>query len=114
MRSRSAQGVHPNGRRSRRIYGTIFKRPAQLTPRICARTCLRTRRSIDRRVGGTDGDGGVERMASQDEVPSTESIVGTTFMGRVSIGLKLAKDAIVPEIEGRRYRENTSHRRRRT
>lgn len=98
--------VHPNDPGLEGIYGTIFTAPAHLPDAHLRNVTIFADAEVDRSPCGT-GTAAVMAVLNDmglllDDVPFIhESIVGTTFKGRVvervEVGEKLA---IVPEIEG--------------
>src|SRR4051812_45366048 len=98
--------VHPNDPGLEGIYGTIFTAPAQLPEAHLRNVTIFADAEVDRSPCGT-GTAAVMAVLNDmglllDDVPFVhESIVGTTFRGRVVERLELGeKSAIVPEIEG--------------
>ena len=98
--------VHPTDAGLEGIYGTIFTAPAQLSDANLRNVTIFADAEVDRSPCGT-GTAAVMAVLNEmglllDDVPFVhESIVGTTFRGRVvghvSVG---ERPAIVPEIEG--------------
>jgi proline racemase len=98
--------VHPNDPGLEGIYGTIFTAPAHLPDAHLRNVTIFADAEVDRSPCGT-GTAAVMAVLNDmglllDDVPFVhESIVGTTFRGRVvdrvEIGERLA---IIPEIEG--------------
>ena len=98
--------VHPNDAGLEGIYGTIFTAPAQLPDAHLRNVTIFADAEVDRSPCGT-GTAAVMAVLNDmglllDDVPFVhESIVGTTFRGRVVDRLMVGeKEAIVPEIEG--------------
>ena len=98
--------VHPNDPGLEGIYGTIFTAPAQLPDAHLRNVTIFADAEVDRSPCGT-GTAAVMAVLNDmglllDDVPFVhESIVGTTFRGRVIEHLVVGdKTAIVPEIEG--------------
>ena len=98
--------VHPNDPDLEGIYGTIFTAPAQLADAHLRNVTIFADAEVDRSPCGT---GTAAVMAVLDEmgllaqdVPFVhESIVGTTFSGRVVERVRVGeRSAIVPEIQG--------------
>ncbi len=98
--------VHPNDAGLEGIYGTIFTAPAQLPNAHLRNVTIFADAEVDRSPCGT---GTAAVMAVLEEmgllardVPFVhESIVGTTFSGRVVERVQVGERwAIVPEIEG--------------
>lgn len=98
--------VHPNDAGLEGIYGTIFTAPAQSAEAHLRNVTVFADAEVDRSPCGT-GTAAVMAVLNDmglllDEVPFVhESIVGTTFKGRVIDRVEVGeKTAIVPEIEG--------------
>ncbi|HUQ89668.1 MAG TPA: proline racemase family protein, partial [Vicinamibacterales bacterium] len=98
--------VHPNDSGLEGIYGTIFTAPAQLADAHLRNVTIFADAEVDRSPCGT-GTAAVMAVLNDmglllDDVPFVhESIVGTTFKGRVVDRVEIGdKTAIVPEIEG--------------
>ena len=98
--------VHPTDSGLEGIYGTIFTAPAQLHDAHLRNVTVFADAEVDRSPCGT-GTAAVMAVLNDmglllDDVPFVhESIVGTTFKGRVVDRLEVGeKPAIVPEIEG--------------
>ena len=98
--------VHPNDAGLEGIYGTIFTAPAQLPDAHLRNVTVFADAEVDRSPCGT-GTAAVMAVLNDmglllDDVPFVhESIVGTTFRGRVIEHLQVGeRTAIVPEIEG--------------
>lgn len=98
--------VHPNDAGLEGIYGTIFTAPAQLADAHLRNVTIFADAEVDRSPCGT-GTAAVMAVLNDmglllDDVPFVhESIVGTTFRGRVVDRVEVGeKIAIVPEIEG--------------
>jgi proline racemase len=98
--------VHPNDAGLEGIYGTIFTAPAQHADAHLRNVTIFADAEVDRSPCGT-GTAAVMAVLNDmglllDDVPFVhESIVGTTFRGRVVDRLEVGeKSAIVPEIEG--------------
>jgi proline racemase len=98
--------VHPNDAGLEGIYGTIFTAPAQLADAHLRNVTIFADAEVDRSPCGT-GTAAVMAVLNDmglllDDVPFVhESIVGTTFRGRVVDRVDVGeKSAIVPEIEG--------------
>jgi proline racemase len=98
--------VHPIDAGLEGIYGTIFTAPAQLADAHLRNVTVFADAEVDRSPCGT-GTAAVMAVLNDmglllDDVPFVhESIVGTTFKGRVVDRVKVGeKPAIVPEIEG--------------
>ena len=98
--------VHPNDSGLEGIYGTIFTAPAQLAEAHLRNVTIFADAEVDRSPCGT-GTAAVMAVLNDmglllDDVPFVhESIVGTTFKGRVVERVQVGeKSAIVPEIEG--------------
>ena len=98
--------VHPTDSGLEGIYGTIFTAPAQLQDAHLRNVTVFADAEVDRSPCGT-GTAAVMAVLNDmglllDDVPFVhESIVGTTFKGRVVDRLEVGeKPAIVPEIEG--------------
>ena len=98
--------VHPNDAGLEGIYGTIFTAPAQSPDAHLRNVTIFADAEVDRSPCGT-GTAAVMAVLNDmglllDDVPFVhESIVGTTFKGRVVERLEVGdKSAIVPEIEG--------------
>jgi proline racemase len=98
--------VHPNDAGLEGIYGTIFTAPAQLQDAHLRNVTIFADAEVDRSPCGT-GTAAVMAVLNDmglllDDVPFVhESIVGTTFKGRVAEHVEVGeKPAIVPEIEG--------------
>jgi len=98
--------VHPNDAGLEGIYGTIFTAPAQLADAHLRNVTIFADAEVDRSPCGT-GTAAVMAVLNDmgllvDDVPFVhESIIGTTFKGRVIDRVAIGeKNAIVPEIEG--------------
>src|SRR5689334_15067119 len=98
--------VHPNDAGLEGIYGTIFTAPAQSGEAHLRNVTIFADAEVDRSPCGT-GTAAVMAVLNDmglllDDVPFVhESIVGTTFRGRVVERVEIGeRDAIVPEIEG--------------
>ena len=98
--------VHPNDPGLEGIYGTIFTAPAHLPDAHLRNVTVFADAEVDRSPCGT-GTAAVMAVLNDmglllDDVPFVhESIVGTTFKGRVVERLEVGeRPAIVPEIEG--------------
>jgi len=98
--------VHPNDPGLEGIYGTIFTAPAHLPDAHLRNVTIFADAEVDRSPCGT-GTAAVMAVLNDmglllDDVPFVhESIVGTTFTGRVVERLEVgSRPAIVPEIEG--------------
>lgn len=98
--------VHPDDAGLEGIYGTIFTAPAQLPDAHLRNVTVFADAEVDRSPCGT-GTAAVMAVLNDmglllDDVPFVhESIVGTTFRGRVVERVEVGeKMAIVPEIEG--------------
>lgn len=98
--------VHPNDPGLEGIYGTIFTAPAQASDAHLRNVTIFADAEVDRSPCGT-GTAAVMAVLNDmglllDDVPFVhESIVGTTFRGRVVEHVQVGdKTAIVPEIEG--------------
>ncbi|HWI19223.1 MAG TPA: proline racemase family protein [Vicinamibacterales bacterium] len=98
--------VHPVDAGLEGIYGTIFTAPAQLPDAHLRNVTVFADAEVDRSPCGT-GTAAVMAVLNDmglllDDVPFVhESIVGTTFRGRVIERVEVGeKNAIVPEIEG--------------
>jgi proline racemase len=100
------QVVHPNDPGLEGIYGTIFTAPSQLPDAHLRNVTIFADAEVDRSPCGT-GTAAVMAVLNDmglllDDVPFVhESIVGSTFTGRVIDRVEVGeKPAIVPEIEG--------------
>lgn len=98
--------VHPNDAGLEGIYGTIFTAPAHSSDAHLRNVTVFADAEVDRSPCGT-GTAAVMAVLNEmglllDDVPFIhESIVGTTFRGRVIDRLEVGeRNAIVPEIEG--------------
>ena len=98
--------VHPGDAGLEGIYGTIFTAPAQLPDAHLRNVTIFADAEVDRSPCGT-GTAAVMAVLNDmglllDDVPFVhESIVGTTFRGRVVDRVEVGERmAIVPEIEG--------------
>lgn len=98
--------VHPTDPGLEGIYGTIFTAPAHLPDAHLRNVTIFADAEVDRSPCGT-GTAAVMAVLNDmglllDDVPFIhESIVGTTFKGRVIERVEVGeKPAIVPEIEG--------------
>jgi proline racemase len=98
--------VHPNDAGLEGIYGTIFTAPAQLADAHLRNVTIFADAEVDRSPCGT-GTAAVMAVLNDmglllDDLPFVhESIVGTTFKGRVVDRVAVGeRPAIVPEIEG--------------
>ncbi|MGE0863188.1 MAG: proline racemase family protein [Vicinamibacterales bacterium] len=100
------QVVHPSDAGLAGIYGTIFTAPAQLPDAHLRNVTIFADAEVDRSPCGT-GTAAVMAVLNDmgllfDDVPFVhESIVGTTFKGRVLERVEVGeRPAIIPEIEG--------------
>lgn len=98
--------VHPNDPGLEGIYGTIFTAPAHLPDAHLRNVTVFADAEVDRSPCGT-GTAAVMAVLNDmglllDDVPFIhESIVGTTFKGRVVERVEVGeRPAIIPEIEG--------------
>ena len=98
--------VHPNDSGLEGIYGTIFTAPAHSGEAHLRNVTIFADAEVDRSPCGT-GTAAVMAVLNDmglllDDVPFVhESIVGTTFKGRVVERVEMGeRNAIVPEIEG--------------
>jgi proline racemase len=98
--------VHPNDPGLEGIYGTIFTAPAHLPDAHLRNVTVFADAEVDRSPCGT-GTAAVMAVLNDmglllDDVPFVhESIVGTTFKGRVVDRVEVGETpAIIPEIEG--------------
>ena len=98
--------VHPGDAGLEGIYGTIFTAPAQSPDAHLRNVTIFADAEVDRSPCGT-GTAAVMAVLNDmglllDDVPFVhESIVGTTFRGRVVDRVEVGeREAIVPEIEG--------------
>lgn len=98
--------VHPNDAGLEGIYGTIFTAPSQLPDAHLRNVTIFADAEVDRSPCGT-GTAAVMAVLNDmglllDDLPFVhESIVGTTFKGRVVERVMVGeRAAIVPEIEG--------------
>jgi proline racemase len=98
--------VHPNDPGLEGIYGTIFTAPSQLPDAHLRNVTIFADAEVDRSPCGT-GTAAVMAVLNEmgllhDDAPFIhESIVGTTFRGRVLSHTQVGEHAaIVPEIEG--------------
>jgi proline racemase len=98
--------VHPNDPGLEGIYGTIFTAPAQSPDAHLRNVTIFADAEVDRSPCGT-GTAAVMAVLNDmglllDDMPFIhESIVGTTFKGRVVDRVEVGeKNAIIPEIEG--------------
>jgi proline racemase len=98
--------VHPNDAGLEGIYGTIFTAPAHLADAHLRNVTIFADAEVDRSPCGT-GTAAVMAVLNDmglllDDMPFVhESIVGTTFRGRVVDRVEVGeRSAIVPEIEG--------------
>lgn len=98
--------VHPNDAGLEGIYGTIFTAPAHLPDAHLRNVTIFADAEVDRSPCGT-GTAAVMAVLNDmglllDDVPFVhESIVGTTFRGRVVDRVEVGeRAAIIPEIEG--------------
>ena len=98
--------VHPNDQGLEGIYGTIFTAPSQNSEAHLRNVTIFADAEVDRSPCGT-GTAAVMAVLNDmglllDDVPFVhESIVGTTFRGKVVDRVQVGeRNAIVPEIEG--------------
>lgn len=98
--------VHPNDPGLKGIYGTIFTAPSRLPDTHLRNVTIFADAEVDRSPCGT-GTAAVMAVLNEmgvlhEDAPFVhESIVGTTFRGRVLARTQVAEhSAIVPEIEG--------------
>lgn len=91
------------------LYGTIFVGPPQKPQSDCRQVCIFADGALDRSPTGTGVSAQLALLASrnllQDHEPYVvESILGTTFTGRIRKRMMYdGRPAIIPEIEGRAY-----------
>ena len=98
---------HPLEPELNRLYGTIIHGPPQHEGSTQANVCVFADREVDRSPTGTGTAGRVAQLYARgqlkdDEVLVNESIIGTTFTGRVVRHTKVGEfDAVIPEVGGR-------------
>ena len=105
--SAAAEIQHPLEPELNRLYGTIIHGPPQHEGSTQANVCVFADREVDRSPTGTGTAGRVAQLYARGqledgEVLVNESIIGTTFTGRVVGHTKVgAFDAVIPEVSGR-------------
>ena len=105
--SAAAEIQHPLEPELNRLYGTIIHGPPQHPGSTQANVCVFADREVDRSPTGTGTAGRVAQLYARgqlkdDEVLVNESIIGTTFTGRVVGHTKIGEfDAVIPEVGGR-------------
>lgn len=98
---------HPLIPEINRLYGTIIDGPPQHKGSTQANVCVFADREVDRSPTGTGTAGRVAQLyvrgkLREDEVLVNESIIGTTFTGRVVGHTKVGEfNAVIPEVSGR-------------
>ena len=98
---------HPLVPELNRLYGTIIDGPPYHEGSTQANVCVFADREVDRSPTGTGTAGRVaqlyaRRRLSEGDVLVNESIIGTTFAGRVVGHTKVGDfDAVIPEVSGR-------------
>jgi len=91
------------------LYGTIFTGPAEYDAHHSRNVCVFAEGEVDRSPTGTGVSGrlAVHHARGQvgvDEPITIESILGTTFTGRIHALTEVAgRAAVVPEVEGRAF-----------
>ena len=97
---------HPLEPELNRLYGTIIHGPPQHEGSTQANVCVFADREVDRSPTGTGTAGRVAQLYArgqlrEDETLVNESIIGTTFTGRVARHTKVGEfDAVIPEVGG--------------
>ncbi len=97
---------HPLIPELNRLYGTIIDGPPQHQGSTQANVCIFADREVDRSPTGTGTAGRVTQLyalgqLSENEVLINESIIGTSFTGRVVGHAKVGEfDAVIPEVSG--------------
>jgi proline racemase len=97
---------HPLVPELNQLYGTIIDGPPRQEGSTQANVCVFADREVDRSPTGTGTAGRVAQLYArgrlkQDEVLVNESIIGTTFTGRVVGYTKVGEfDAVIPEVGG--------------
>lgn len=103
----AAEVRHPLIPELNRLYGTIIDGPPRREGSSQANVCVFADREVDRSPTGTGTAGRVAQLYArgrlkEDEVLVNESIIGTTFTGRVVGHTKVGEfDAVIPEVGGR-------------
>lgn len=98
---------HPLIPELNRLYGTIIGGPPRHGGSSQANVCVFADREVDRSPTGTGTAGRVAQLYArgklrEEDVLVNESIIGTTFTGRVVGHTKVGEfDAIIPEVGGR-------------
>lgn len=98
---------HPLVPELNQLYGTIIGGPPQHEGSTQANVCVFADREVDRSPTGTGTAGRVAQLYAhgrlrEDEVLINESIIGTTFTGRVIGHTKVGEfDAVIPEVGGK-------------
>jgi trans-L-3-hydroxyproline dehydratase len=107
MRSRTIE--HPGAHDLAFLYGTIFISPPVSSDAHSRNVCVFAEGEVDRSPTGTGVSGRLAIHHARGEIGVGESIViesilGTTFTGRVVETTHVGKyPAIIPEVEGRAY-----------
>lgn len=107
--ARSRQIVHPEEPELGFLYGTIFWGMPERAEAQCRHVCIFADGALDRSPTGTGVSAHLAIRAargiqSMDEPWVCESILGTTFTGRMVQALDYHnRPAIIPEIEGRAF-----------
>lgn len=104
--SKSRPIVHPEGEDLGFLYGVIFTGPAESPDNDSRNVCVFADGEVDRSPTGTGVSARLAIMFDRGEVGigedvTVESIVGSTFTGRVVETAAIGdKPAVIPEIEG--------------
>ena len=97
---------HPLEPELNRLYGTIIDGPPQHGGSTQANVCVFADREVDRSPTGTGTAGRVAQLYArgqlgEGDVLVNESIIGTTFAGRVVGHTQVGEfDAVIPEVSG--------------
>ena len=98
---------HPLEPELNTLYGTIIDGPPQHGGSTQANVCVFADREVDRSPTGTGTAGRVAQLYArgrlkEGDILVNESIIGTTFTGRVVGHTKVGDfDAVIPEVSGR-------------
>jgi proline racemase len=100
---------HPVESELHQLYGTIIDGKPRFDGSTQANVCIFADREVDRSPTGTGTAGRVAQLYAQGrlklgETMVNESIIGTTFTGKVLEDTKVGDyDAVIPEVSGRAF-----------
>jgi trans-L-3-hydroxyproline dehydratase len=101
--------VHPEFPEIRGVYGTVISGPPRHSDSTQANACVYADRELDRSPTGSGTAGRVALLYLQNKLPqngvlTNESVIGSTFEGRVLSEARVGdRAAVVPEIRGRAF-----------